>query len=138
MNGGTEKLILLDMASVFQLLFPVGLNTVTVFLQVALGNLWAYQTRNQALRLGELLFDASKIKKIIETVKTQKLLLNRNEAAKLLGIEEVLLIKWVKENQVTPFAVQGNTHYFTRSILRIFITYRARECEPTIIKIANT
>lgn len=106
---------LLDLESVVQSLFSTRLSVVTVFLQIALGNLEAYQTNNQPLRLGELLFESSEIEKLIEAVKAHELLLSRDEAAKLLGIEEVILVKWVKEHHITPFSVQENVHYFTRS-----------------------
>lgn len=118
-KGEEESLI--DLIDASRQLFVVGLNAASILLCIAEGKLKAYQLTGQELRLGVLLFDCSDIQRYIQNVKTENGWIGREEAARLLGIKDVTLTRWVRSGLMSPAATYGHVQYFNQKAIMTFI-----------------
>ena len=72
----------------------------------------------------EELFDIkfSEFKQYMEMVSNQKddQWLNQKEAAKFLGVSQATMIKWKRNNKITPYRIEGSLRYKKSDLLQFY------------------
>lgn len=105
-----------------RILKVTGLKAASIIARVAEGRLRAYHEPRRPFACQDLLFNPVDLYDCIELVKAENGWVERRQAAKILGVRDSTLAKWLGTGLLAPIATYANRQYFDRGEVEKFFT----------------
>lgn len=104
-----------------RILMVTGLKAASIIARVAEGRLRAYHEPRKSFAFRDLLFDPVDLYDCIELVKAENGWVERRQAAKMLGVRDSTLAKWIGTGLLAPIATHAYIQYFDRGEVEKFV-----------------